>query len=237
MGSLSLLGAGAAGGAGGPPFSPSDIAGMVAWFDASDGASITSSAGAVSQWADKSGNARHLVQNTAGKKPLTGTRTINGLNVLDFDGVDDQLLTVGVTQTQPISVCMVALTDVPADVANRQALADPTGEGPTIYQKNARWYFYSATAEVDSAVALDAAAHCVQALFSGASSLIRVDGTQATGNPGTPGWNNQGIPVGADGGGANCWNGAIAELIVYAGDKTANFAQLRTYLQGKWGTP
>lgn len=55
------------------------------WLDASDTATITESSGSVSQWNDKSGNDFHVSQGTGANQPVTGTRTINGLNVLDFD--------------------------------------------------------------------------------------------------------------------------------------------------------
>lgn len=80
----------AIGAAGGGAFSPADIAGLAAWYDASDAASITESGGAVSQWNDLSGNGYHLTQSTSTQKPTTGSHTMNGLNVLDFssDGKD-----------------------------------------------------------------------------------------------------------------------------------------------------
>jgi len=63
------------------------------WLDAADASTITESGGVVSQWDDKSGNDRHAVQATSANKPTTGTRSLNGLNVLDFDGLDDFLET------------------------------------------------------------------------------------------------------------------------------------------------
>ena len=68
--------------------SPTNIAGCIGWWDASDTASITSSGGAVSQWNDKSSQGKHVTQATAGAKPTTGTATVNGRNVLVFDGGD-----------------------------------------------------------------------------------------------------------------------------------------------------
>lgn len=59
--------------------------GVAMLFDASDYASFTISSGAVSQWNDKSGNARHLAQSTAGYRP-----TVDAGGVL-FDGTDDHL--------------------------------------------------------------------------------------------------------------------------------------------------
>lgn len=60
----------------------------VMWVDASDVATITSSGGAVSSILNKGSLGGAFDQSTAGSKPTTGTRTQNGLNVLDFDGGD-----------------------------------------------------------------------------------------------------------------------------------------------------
>ena len=71
-----------------PPFSPSDITGLKAWYDASDTATISLSGSAVTQWNDKSGNAFNLTQSTGANRPTSGVNTINSKNVLDFDGND-----------------------------------------------------------------------------------------------------------------------------------------------------
>lgn len=67
------------------------VAGYTLWLDATDAATITSSGGDVSQWSDKSGNARNFTQSSATAKPKTGTRTLNGKNLIDFDGTNDFL--------------------------------------------------------------------------------------------------------------------------------------------------
>ena len=71
------------------PFAPlwtpaDDGADLQLWLDAADEDTITESAGLVSQWDDKSGNARNATQGTAANQPTTGTQVQNGLNVLDF---------------------------------------------------------------------------------------------------------------------------------------------------------
>lgn len=53
------------------------------WLDASDIATITQTGGSVSAWNDKSGNGRNPAQSTGSLQPITATRTINGLNVLE----------------------------------------------------------------------------------------------------------------------------------------------------------
>lgn len=58
---------------------------LAAWFDRSDAATITSSGGTVSAWADKSGRARSLQQATAANRPVLAAGEIQ------FDGTNDML--------------------------------------------------------------------------------------------------------------------------------------------------
>jgi hypothetical protein len=64
--------------------SPTTYSGCVLWLDASDGASVTHVANAISQWNDKSGNANHATQATAGLKPTYGTDATTGLGKVSF---------------------------------------------------------------------------------------------------------------------------------------------------------
>ena len=66
-------------------FQPDLDGGLLGWWDASDAASITEDTGAVTDWADKAG-AGALSQGNPVLRPTTGTRSLNGLNVIDFDG-------------------------------------------------------------------------------------------------------------------------------------------------------
>lgn len=68
-------------------FTPAADSSLIGWWDASDAGTITETGGAVSSWADKAGGAA-LTQGVASRQPLTGGRSLNGLNVLDFDGGD-----------------------------------------------------------------------------------------------------------------------------------------------------
>jgi hypothetical protein len=67
------------------PWTPEYIS-TIAWYDASDSDTITESSGSVSQWDDKSGNGHHLTQGSGSSQPSTGTRTVNTINVIDFNG-------------------------------------------------------------------------------------------------------------------------------------------------------
>lgn len=72
------------------PFLPTRIGGgnLKLWLDASDTSTITHSSGSVSAWADKSGNGNNATQGTGSSQPTTGVNTINGKNVIAFDGGD-----------------------------------------------------------------------------------------------------------------------------------------------------
>jgi hypothetical protein len=62
------------------------------WLDADDSGTITLDSGAVSEWQDKSGNARHGTQSTAIRRPVVNATGINSKPTISFDGSDDRLL-------------------------------------------------------------------------------------------------------------------------------------------------
>lgn len=74
-------------------WTPAEIT-TLAWYDAYDSSTITEVGGAVSAWADKSGNGYSATQGVGSKQPTTGTRTLNGLNVLDYDRTNSNNLRV-----------------------------------------------------------------------------------------------------------------------------------------------
>lgn len=79
-------------------FTPAQLSSLLHWFDSSDTSTITHSSGSVSQLENK-GPGQQLddvfFQEFSSAQPSTGTRTINDLNVLDFDGTD---FMAGITQ-------------------------------------------------------------------------------------------------------------------------------------------
>jgi hypothetical protein len=66
-------------------WTPADVTAS-AWWDASDTATITAAGTVISQWNDKSGNGIHATTISATNRPLTGGRTIGGLNAVEFQG-------------------------------------------------------------------------------------------------------------------------------------------------------
>lgn len=79
------------------PASP--VAGYTLWLDAADTSTISLNGSGVSQWNDKSVNAFAFTQGTLANMPQSGTQTINGKNVLDFDGSNDFLTCTAAAST------------------------------------------------------------------------------------------------------------------------------------------
>jgi hypothetical protein len=81
--------------ASGAAFDPRTIAGLEAWWDGADSASVTLDGGRVAEWRDKSGNALHAANSTSGStQPDYITAGQNGRNLLRFTAASSQRLVV-----------------------------------------------------------------------------------------------------------------------------------------------
>jgi len=76
-------------------FDPRSIAGLAAWWDASDAATVTLNSTTVSEWRDKSGNSRHLTQTTAARQPTYQTNSQNGRATIQFTNANTQFMAYG----------------------------------------------------------------------------------------------------------------------------------------------
>jgi len=77
------------------------------WLDAADASTITTVSGAVSEWRDKSGNARHATQESSNRRPAYTNGGLNGKNVLTF--ADDFLSNASVDWGNSASSVFIVL--------------------------------------------------------------------------------------------------------------------------------
>jgi len=107
---------------------------LYAWFDASQAADFTYSSGTVvSQWNDRSGNARNWSQVTVANQP-SRSGTMNGYSTVVFDAND--MLAFSALQDLGTSYTLFAVLDVPAITATMSAAVFAEGvvtNGATIY--------------------------------------------------------------------------------------------------------
>ena len=81
-------------------FRPTSIAGCQLWLDGADASQVTYSTGSnISQWKDKSGNANHGSQSTAGQQPYYSTAS----NAVVFSGA--QVMTCPLSASSTIETC------------------------------------------------------------------------------------------------------------------------------------
>jgi hypothetical protein len=100
------------------------------WLDANDASTISATGSLVDQWDDKSGNNRHALPVAPASRPLTGTKTLNGLNLIDADGGGKWMISTfspAITLTTQAHIFQVREV---AGTPNREIIFDITKVGP-----------------------------------------------------------------------------------------------------------
>lgn len=226
-----------------PLWSPSEIP-TIFWYDASDAATITASGTQVTQVLDKSGNNRTLTREGTNPGPLTGTQTLNGRNVFEWNGnncLDNNSFTYNQSAT-PLNVAMVLKIST---TAGTQAFFMAGGNSVTTGQRNSARI--SATTNIleilggngtsnitfGSSVAVSRNQNLlIVPKFNGASSAWRINGTQTnTGNIGTNSFSN--IQFGHSENETSDLTGFIAEVVSFSDNSKQEIVE--GYLAWKWG--
>lgn len=222
-----------------PPFSPLDIADIGVWFDAADASTISHTAGSVSEWRDKSPAAIIASQATATNQPTTGTRTINGLNAIDFDGSDDGMsLSSGANSlfAQPVTYFFAGATDTFAgriilgqNEASRHCYIRSTASSGNKFQ-----YMRSGGQTNSAEQVSDTNPHIVLGYDDGATLFLSIDGNAPVSGVAAP--SNQTLTVPQLSRIAASFDGAMGEIIIYKRNlSTAEKNQVLAYLSAKWG--
>jgi hypothetical protein len=210
-------------------WTPASITGVVSWYDATNAASITASSGAVSQWNDLV-STNHLTQPTGTNQPITGTATINSLNTINFDGINDWMA-VTFTALSPCSVLMVSRT-VSGTAGTWHDSNDAASRTQTFISGGIAVYAGSVVA-TGHAISANETLQFVS-VFNGASSVLYKGGAAgSTNNPGAQ--TLHGLTIGADSSRAGPFSGVYGEIVVVngvisSGDRTS----WNTYC-ARWG--
>lgn len=216
--------------------------GYYAEYDFSKTGSITASGGKISQINDQNGGTP-ATQATSANQPLTGSDTINGLNVGTFSKANSTLLLADIAdQSQPITVYVVCQITDSSEVADSsptqyELLGSSSGVGGLRLGHQFGFYNAEAGSDFGYVVAPEVtSAHIVGAVLNNASSVQFVDSTEGTGTAGTAGLYR--IQIGNRDAGDKGITGKIGHVLVYtaAHDATTR-GNVRAALQSQWATP
>jgi hypothetical protein len=226
-----------------PLWSPSEIS-TVFWYDPSDASTITASGTQVTQVLDKSGNNRTLTRDGANPGPLTGTRTLNGLNVFEWAGnncLDNNSFTYNQSAT-PLNIAIIARFDA-ASASGSFLLAGTTNTAAgarmalRLNASNVFEILGGSGTGVNQLLNTGQLANRNQAYlllprFNGPQSLWRVNGAQAT--SGSVGVNSfTTMQFGHNEAEASDMTGFIAEIVAFSSNSNAEIVE--GYLAWKWG--
>ena len=218
---------------------PTSISGLQVWFDSDHAASFTFGVSPkISQWNDRSSNARHVTQGFAGDQP-SRNQTYGARTAVRFSGVANvQMFATAVTLAQPYTILAVAARSGGAVgqhvvIGNNGNTSAYLGIG-----NNALVSIYAGTTVITqgSAPSVDQLQQ-VTGIFNGASSQAWGNGTAGTaGDAGTAAFELSCV------GGLNLTSnhlaGDIAEIVVYnTALSDSNRIAIQNYPNAKWGTP
>lgn len=217
---------------------PDTVAGIIGWWESTDPDTITDAgSGAVSAWRSKT-TTGYVATASGSTRPITGSRTINGHNAIDFDGGDDRLSASVTSVNQPLTVFVVGEPDAQGELGrwfqtiSGVIIYQHTGDDYWMYAGSARPFDNpSDTVEIGVPVVLTAK-------FNTTSSRIYLNGVAAT-TTGTAGTNATGTSwgIGSYPTGGENGNIALAAVLVYTGALSdANREAIENFLIAKYLT-
>jgi len=228
------------GGVAAPTFVPTDIAGLVAWYDADDASTITESGGLVSQWDDKSGQGNHVAQGTSTLQPLTVDAQQNGRAIVRTDGIDDYIYVNAFSGGAIGNGHTVLIALKPDARAGVHVFYDGRNSGATrseTYNNSGTYAYFSG---VVNATTTNVATGFTQltTVYHNVNGLLRENGVEIdTGSTGASQMN--GLIVGSFQAVTNVWAAQdVGEILIYDSILAGtDLTDAENYLKARWDTP
>ncbi|KZZ75252.1 hypothetical protein A3765_10540 [Oleiphilus sp. HI0130] len=225
------------------------------WLDADDLATLTvDGSNQVSQWNDKSTNARNLTADVGSLQPLSGTQTLNGKNAIRFRGVTLSIADGSFLNGKTSLGAVVVFDNTHSAIENRHIFSSSPdndkgfcfrfdsagfiGVGTNVFKTTIQSTNSSNNLETSNGSANFDPTILAARWDVGAGLKARINGDNDTpsGEVSTSTGvttNNAFFKLG--GGYSGNILGNIAELIVFDGISEANLVKLEGYLAHKWG--
>jgi hypothetical protein len=231
-----------------PSFTPLDISGCVVWLDPSQASTLwadtagttpaTAGVG-VARIDNKGSYGGYFQQTGATSKPITGTRTINGLNGLDFDGANDSMTMASLADQLTGDHTIHVINQADSYGSNVRILEfNCPGQfklqietsGTVLSASHTPAFFFSTLARAG-----DTNPHLTGQYKNGSNVYAFEDGVDAA--PASANTTGSGqCTWGSDEFGLNRFNGVMGEVTMYNRSLTlSERAALETYYYSKWG--
>ena len=235
----------ARGGTSGASFTPASISGLALWLDANDPSTISQSGNAVSQWDDKSINGYNATSSGT-NRPTTSVATLNGKNVISFDGTDDYMSLPSGTYSIPSgdATMFVVYRDNANLIYKQPICAKDGGSNRFRFMALGSTQFCSVhgnSAQQSSVLTTVGSTAGYIALMvspdNGTNQRFYRSGVAEVGNNAVrTTFTATSFTVGAQDSTTNYWQGDIAEILIYTRVLTATERnQVGAYLASKWG--
>ena len=243
---------------GGSITTPTQIAGLQLWYDASAATSanfspVPTNGDLVQAWVDKLGNGRDANQSNSNKKPTWVSGQQNNNGAILFDGVNDTLTLnpISWSLSQPgVTMFLVAKASTLSGTPNITA----TNTNGYRFFWDSNWSIELGGGRAQSTIAGDTSNyHLFTAVFDGTQTdaditvqnnkrlKFRYDKVQrgltfSTNANTTTSSSANTVNIGSDSNGTNYYNGYLGEMVIYT--QTLNLAQIaavENFLSTKWG--
>lgn len=216
-------------------FSPAMLPNLQLWIDASTITGLVNGDPVIT-WGDLSGNGRDCTQATAAKRPTFQTNIQNGLPIVRFDGVDDNLI-------HTLNIAVVPLTAFA--VARKSGGA--AGFQDLLYcnipallarsSTNNNWAAYP-SAVADSGQSIEGVFRAFSSTYRAATDIdLTTDGITVNRTNGTSVYvNATSLTIGSLNSSGEFFSGDLCELLCYNVALTVDQRkQVERYLGQKWG--
>jgi hypothetical protein len=206
----------------------------VAWWDASDASTVTTSGGAITDWADKSGNGWTLSQATSSQRPTYDTAAINGLNAALWPSANNDDFLQSASATFTTAEFYIVAKFANSDFNNFESTLNPnsSAEGWTTGSGSGGGLFFNTTMDVYLNGNNGTSRKLDMRTEMSSTCLFRFV-------PTTTRESTTGVVMGTDRNNASLgrgWNGHICEAIVLSSVLSSDDRGLtETYLMDKWG--
>lgn len=214
---------------------------MTGWWKA-DAITGVADAASLASWLDSSGNSRTLTSSGVNEPTYyktTSAKLINGLPAVWFTAANPSFMIFSgwPGNAQPYTHYVVLLATTPANAQTMLSSENGGTEQEALFLQTSTYKQYAGGTSLAGGTT-GSVAHLVTGVFTGASSVLYVDGTQvATGSPGTNSEGSTALYLGSNQGSSN-FDGALPETILYkVAHNSTQVGTNHSYLSAKWGTP